>query len=292
MISKEAQEFIDSFPNKREHVSDDSMQSIEADRSMWEDLIRYTPDTRLEYTSILLDNTEIEVISDGTQCSTCILYFHGGGFISGSLKTHRQFCSDLALRCGLEVWNVGYTLAPEGRYPLQLEEVKKAVKYAYEKKYQIITGGDSAGGGLALKAALELVNRYNTKPKALFMLSPWLDLTLSGGNLDSLDSIDPHIYKEGLERCTRLYCDREQLTEASPLFDDIKKTFPVYIDVGTSEVLLDDSRRMAKKWQDLRGDIQIVEREGMWHNYQLWYSNIPESNQALDELTGFLMKVK
>lgn len=291
MISKEARALIDSLPDKRENFLCDDEYSLEVERKEWEESITFTFDKRLEYKTVMVDDVEVEVCGKGTKNNSCILYFHGGGFISGSIKTHRQFCSNLALQTGLEVWNVNYTLAPEKKFPCQIDETVKVARYLIEHNYNLIIGGDSAGGALALSTALELVHNYKNVPKAVFMLSPWLDLSLSGNTIDSLDSVDVFIIKEDLQRCARFYCTPGEIDAASPLFASFTPAFPVYLDVGTDEILLDDSRRFEKKWKDIGGQIRYIERERMWHAYQLWDSNIPESDKALGELADYIVSV-
>jgi epsilon-lactone hydrolase len=293
MISAEAKAIKDSFPDKR--LAFERAQAVDFDRQLkdWEDSCGETFDRELRYESLVVGMARIEkCIPPKVASETCILHFHGGGFVVGSIVTHRKFCSLLARKTGLEVWNIGYSLAPARRYPHQEHEAFEVYERLRAGGRPAIIGGDSAGGALALALANRMTREGREKPRLLYLFSPWLDLTLAGVSIAELDARDPLVVAEDLKFDAAHYCEQGDLRAASPLFADAGHPYPVHIDVGSDEILLDDSRRLYEEVRSERGDARLIVRDDMWHTYQLWGESFPERDRAVDDLLDAVRRAR
>ncbi len=136
----------------------------------------------------------------GIETQKVVLYLHGGGYCICSLDTHRGLASRLALACQARVLIIDYRLAPEHPFPAALEDALTAYQWLIDQGIpanQIVIGGDSAGGGLTLATVLSLRDAGQSLPKALFLLSPWTDLTFSGESVRTRKELDPIFGGEG-----------------------------------------------------------------------------------------------
>lgn len=189
------------------------------------------------------------------------LYLHGGGYTSGSCLTHRELAAFLCLASSMRVLLINYRLAPEHRFPAAVEDAVQAYQWLLEKgvsSRQIVIGGDSAGGGLAMATVLWLRERAISVPVAGVLLSPWLDLTLGGPSIQTHVSRDPLVTPESLrEAATHYLGDEDQKHPlASPLLADMQGFPPLLIQVGADEILLSDSIRLAEKAR--RAGVQVT----------------------------------
>ena len=191
-----------------------------------------------------------------------ILYLHGGGYTMGSAQTHA---------------------AVAGAYRWLLKQGVPAKS--------IVIGGDSAGGGLAFAAMLELKREGYPLPAAAFALSPWVDLANTGDTVVTKDEVDPIITRSGLFHMASLYAKDADLRSPliSPLYGDLSGLPPVLIHVGTNEMLLADSRRMAEALKRAGVDCEFKEWEDLFHVFHNVLS-LPESKKARGELAAFIGK--
>lgn len=220
-----------------------------------------------------------------------IFYTHGGSYVSGSPETHETIICRLADRCGVEVFAYDYRLAPEHPFPAALQDAQAAFDYLLSLGYaegDILLCGDSAGGGLTLALALSLRDRGRTLPAALVLLSPWTDLTESLDSHFQNEECDPLISSEELREAALLYAGKEDLRNPylSPLYGDFSGFPPVLIQVGTDEVLLDDSRELALRMDAQEVDVAVDVYEGMWHVWHMY--DVPEANRAVDKIKWFV----
>lgn len=290
-ISNEALKVLASFPNKYLAYENDQNVGFEEQQKNWEEACNDSFDQCIGYEQMRIGSALIEkCIPKKAADRLCILHFHGGGFVTGSIATYRKFCSVLAKKTGFQVWNVGYTLATREKYPYQESEIAEISKYIASRNMAVIIGGDSSGGALALAAANIMREEKIEKPRLLYLLSPWLDLTLSGKSMQELDAIDPLVLEKDLARNASIYCDAGDLEKASPLFKDVAHDYPVHIDVGGREILLDDSRRLYEIIRKEHEDIKLIIKDGMWHTYQLWFNGLPETDEAINELTNSILQ--
>jgi epsilon-lactone hydrolase len=225
--------------------------------------------------------------------NTAILYLHGGGYCLCSIDTHRGLAGRLALACRSRVLIIAYRLAPENPYPAALEDAFIAYHWMLRQGYsprRVAFGGDSAGGGLTLATSLKLREGGEPLPAALFMLSPWTDLTFSGDSIQTRKNVDPIFGPTGdTLQFAPAYLGTSDPNNPyiSPLFADLGGLPPTLIQVGNDEILLDDSTRLEKRLNDAGVDARLEVWDGMWHVFQSFAPFAPESQLAIDKIGSF-----
>lgn len=200
-----------------------------------------------------------------------LVYVHGGGYVLGSPDTHRPLAARIAHRVGAPLLMPRYRLAPEHPCPAGLEDVLavwRALR-ASEREAAILAG-DSAGGGLALAAAMCLRDAGEPLPAGLVLLSPWTDLTMSGASIEELADREVMLARPGLELMAGRYAGglaRED-PRVSPSFGRFEGLPPMLIQVGGHEVLLDDARRTAAAAREAGGAAELQVYDGQIHVFQ------------------------
>lgn len=223
-----------------------------------------------------------------------ILYCHGGGYSTGSSLYARTLTSKLAASTSMDVLCFDYRLAPEHPYPAATEDAMQVWNYLMLLGYgarDIILAGDSAGGNLALSLTLKLKEEGRLLPRGLILMSPWTDLTSSGKSYVSKAGIDPVLNSSYLEEMIRNYAEGQELTEPliSPLFGDYKGFPPTYIQVGSNEILLDDSVLLYKKLLKANVSVKLDMFKGMWHVFQM--SPFKTAYEAMDKNAEFIYDI-
>lgn len=201
-----------------------------------------------------------------------LLYVHGGGFILGSSKSYLPYTSTLCKQAKAETMYVpDYRLAPEAPFPAGLDDVFAVWSYLCNKysDREIVLAGDSAGGNLALALCIKARDLGMRLPSRVYLQSPWLDLTLSVSNtLDRFGKRDPLLNRFFLERDFIPHYVGEHSPDhhlISPLHADLKGLPPFYVQVGSKEILLDDSRTFAKRATDAGVHVMLEVGRGMFH---------------------------
>ena len=222
-----------------------------------------------------------------------LLYLHGGGYATGSIRTHRALTSQIAIHGQIKALAIDYKLAPEYKYPTQLNQCIEAYKYLLEQGYKpenIAIGGESAGGGLTAALLLYIKDNVLPMPACAILMSPWLDLTASGSTMKTNKHKDPMVPQKGIPLWASNYAGADHLTDpyASPLFGDLSDLCPVYIQVGECEILLSDSTRFADKAQAVGVEVTLEVWPNMFHAWQGFWMVIPEGKAAIKKLGHFL----
>lgn len=218
-----------------------------------------------------------------------VLYLHGGGYCSGSLDTHRGLAGALAFASGRTVVTLDYRLAPEEPFPAALNDALLAFDRLAPAR--VALAGDSAGGGLAAATALALRDRGGAVPVALALLSPWVDLTQTAASYGSVGDADPMVSAAGLTQMAEGYLagTDARTPYASPLFGDLAGLPPMRIDVGTDEVLLDDSTSLAERATAAGVEATLEVWPDMIHVFQAFPPElVPEAAESVTELGAFL----
>ena len=224
-----------------------------------------------------------------------LFFLHGGGHVSGSIKTHQDFAARLSRVSKARVILIDYRLAPEHPFP-GLEDAVKAYKWLIEDEKinpkNLIIGGDSAGGNLTLTTLLKLRELNIDLPIAAILMSPWTDLVGTGESMKTKVEVDPFISPEAGELFAKLYAGKNDRTNPliSPLYGDLKGLPPLFIQVGTAEVLLDDSMRLAERAKAAGVEVELDVWEDMIHDFAMFAAVVPESQQGIENIGKFLLK--
>lgn len=221
-----------------------------------------------------------------------LFYVHGGAFVSGSPGTHAALMGHLARLAGVEVIAPTYRLLQDAPFPAALQDVRAGWDAMIGLGYRpddVVIGGDSAGGGLAL-ALLAVLLAEQQRPAGLFAFSPWTDLTLSGDSLRTMGPRDPVLPVARMAEVVRMYLAGADPADprASPLFAAFETPPPVMIQVGSTEALLDDSRRMADHLRAAGGQVRLDIWPGAPHVWQILDGWLPEARAALRDVASFV----
>lgn len=230
---------------------------------------------------------------DEVENGRAILYLHGGAYTIGSPTTHRGLAGRIACSAHSRVLLIDYRLAPEYSFPAALDDALASYHWLLEEGYQpehLTIGGDSAGGGLSLATALALRDRGGTLPAALFLISPWTDLTFSGESIHTRADRDPLLKLDGEDWLVNAYTGQQPADHPyiSPLFADHHGLPPTFIQVGSEEILFDDAARLEKKLSAAGVKSQIEVWDGMWHVFQGFAPYVPEAQAAIDRIGSFI----
>ena len=222
------------------------------------------------------------------------LYLHGGAYSLGSIKTHRELAARLAHATGLRGLIIDYRLAPEHPYPAALEDTLASYTWLLEQGIdpsEIFIIGDSAGGGLALAALLQLRDTGRPLPAGAICLSPWTDLACTGVSMDSRSKADGILDGKSLEMYAGLYAgDKDKkLPFISPLYGNLNNLPPILVQVGTEEILFDDAVRFTKKAMKAGVDVSLEIWEEMFHVFQM-FSFLLDTKKAMEGITKFVSR--
>jgi epsilon-lactone hydrolase len=232
------------------------------------------------------------VRAPGGDPDRAVLYLHGGGYVMGSLATHRKLAGDVSRAAGVPVLVLDYPLAPEHPYPAAVDVAAAAfAELAAERgAANLVVAGDSAGGGLTLACVLALRDRGHDLPAAAVALSPWVDLADCDHTASPLALIDPIIHAEGLARMAGLYAGGADRTDPllSPARADLTGLPPLLIQVGEAEVLLPESQRLAEAAEAAGVDVALDVWPEMPHVWQVFAGRVPEATEAVEGIGRFI----
>ena len=235
-------------------------------------------------------------IVPGSDVSRVLMFFHGGGYCSGSIVSHRRMVTEAGRAARMRTLAVDYRLAPEHPYPASHEDAMTAWRFLRKQGIparNIAVGGDSAGGNLTITLINRLRAAGDEQPACAWLSSPWTDLTMSGGSLEMKDQVDPLIHKAYLEELANAYAPapidrRDPLI--SPLFADLSGFPPTLIQVGSSETLLDDAVRFARAagLADVNVTLQVWPH--MIHAWAMWNAKLTAGREALEQAGEFMRR--
>ena len=235
-------------------------------------------------------------IVPGSDRSRVLLFFHGGGYCSGSITSHRRMVSEAGRAGGVRTLAIDYRLAPENPFPAAFDDAVTAWHFLRRQGIaakHIAIGGDSAGGGLSLAVALKLRDIQEDLPACLWLVSPWTDLTMSGSTVITKEAVDPLIHKGYLCELADAYLagavDRRD-PRVSPLFATLTGMPSMLIQVGSAETLLDDAVRLAGAAGEADVPVTLEVWPQMIHAWHLWNSHLESGRQALSSAGSFMRK--
>ena len=215
-----------------------------------------------------------------------ILFLHGGGYVSGSLESHRHAVAQAGREAGTRTLALAYRLAPEHPFPTALGDALAGYRFLLESGFapgRIALAGESAGGGLALAVALNLRARGLPLPACLWLSSPWTDLALTGVSLDTKAAVDPLLSRVYLAELAAAYLNGADPGDplVSPIRADLAGLPPMLIQVGSAETLLDDALRLAgvAAAADVAVELQVWPH--MIHAWHLFYPEVAAGRRSL-----------
>jgi acetyl esterase/lipase len=230
----------------------------------------------------------------GSDSSRVLMFFHGGGYCSGSIVSHRRMVSEAGRAAGVRTLAVGYRLAPEQPFPAAFDDALTAWHFLRHQGIapeHIAVGGDSAGGGLTLALTMRLRERNDPLPACLWLVSPWTDLTMSASTLVTKDAVDPLIHKGYLGELADAYLHAatdHKDPRVSPLFGDLSQLPAMLIQVGSDETLLDDAVRLAAAAGAAAAPVTLEIWPHMIHAWHLWNAQLEAGRLALGSAGRFM----
>lgn len=229
----------------------------------------------------------------GVSGGRVILYLHGGGYVIGSLNTHRRLACDLSAAASARVLVIDYRMGPENPFPAAVEDAVTAYKWLLAQGIpaaNIAISGDSAGGGLTVATLVSLRDQGIDLPSCAVPISPWVDLEGVGDSMTRNETVDPMVRKPGLLRMAGFYLNGADARNplASPLHADLTGLPPLLIQVGTRETLLDDSRRLHDKALAAGVNSSLEEAGGMIHVWHLFAPMLSEGREAIGRAGAFI----
>lgn len=222
-----------------------------------------------------------------------LLHFHGGGYVTGGIASHMMMCIPMAQTLKMKVLLPDYLIAPENPFPAALNDALKIYRWLLEQGYKpsdIIISGDSAGGGLALAAVLSLRDNHEPLPATVFCMSPWADLMCTGESHITNAETDVVLTTDVLKEWALAYTVESNLKNplVSPVYADFHGFPPLFIQVDSGEVLVDDARMLEEKAKTDGVDVTLKVWDGMWHAWHALGGLIPESKKAFEEIGQFV----
>ena len=223
-----------------------------------------------------------------------ILQLHGGGYIGAFKNIYRTMAGLYGeVSCGADVLSIDYRVGPEFKHPAALEDALCAYDWLLDNGYtedKIVLAGDSAGGGLAMALCHLLKDKGRKLPSAIVAMSPWTDLLSTGASYKDNYDVDPVFGNDS----SNLIYDNPYVEDTdkgdkyiSPLYGDFEGFPPMLIQVGSNEMLLDDSRLVAEKAKEAGVQVKLSIYEGMFHVFQMGAKLMPESMKAWNEVSKF-----
>lgn len=222
-----------------------------------------------------------------------VLYLHGGAYCVGSPRTHRSITTQIARRTGAAVFAADYRLAPEHPLPAAVDDAVEAYRgmlVAGRSPQRIAIAGDSAGGGLALATAVRLRELGEPLPAALVLFSPWVDLGHPDRGPEPAGEV--MVSLPWVNECALAYLGGRPASEplASPIHGDLRGLPPVLVQVGTDEILLQDSRRLRAALEAAAVECSYREFPRRWHVFQSNAGMLADADHALDAVRRFILE--
>lgn len=222
-----------------------------------------------------------------------IFYLHGGAYFFGSTRTHRSLLTSIACGAGVKIFAINYRLAPEHSFPAAVEDTVLAYRWLLDNNFsaaKIMIAGDSAGGGLAVATLIALREAKLPLPCAAILLSPWVDLALTGKSMLVNKNKDLLINEAWARQAVKFYLKNTDPKNAlaSPLYASLENLPPLYIQVGSAEILFSDAIRLAKKAKAAGVKVMLDIWPAMIHGWHFLGGFVPESRQAIMKINEFI----
>ena len=295
MPSQAMQDAIDTLRDRQKASAGQPAPALEQRRAAFTpgDRLHPVPDDVL-VTDVTAGGVPAHWLSaPGTDPGRVLLFLHGGGYELGSVRSDGELAARLGRASGMRVLFPEYRLAPEHPFPAAIDDVLAAWRWLRTGQdlsaRSLAVAGDSAGGGLAVALLVATRDAGQALPAAAVLMSPTVDLTSSGASMTERAGQDPISTPAMLRQFAADYLARAdpKTPLASPLFAELSGLPPLLIQVGTADLLLSDSERLATAAADTGADVHLEIGEGLPHVYQLLLGT-PEAAEATGQIGTFL----
>lgn len=229
----------------------------------------------------------------GAEPGRVVLYIHGGAFVFCSARAYRALAARIAQACRARTLVLDYGLAPEHPFPTAIHEATAAYTALLKQGVapsSIVIAGDSAGGALTMATLLSLRDSGAPLPAGGVCISPWVDLECSGETMTTKANVDPLCTREPMLIEAGLYLAGHSARDplASAIYADLSALPPLLIQVGSEEMLLDDSKRLAARAQADGVAVTLEIFEYMPHVWHTFAEYLPEAREAIDKIGAFV----
>jgi epsilon-lactone hydrolase len=234
------------------------------------------------------------IVPPGAADDRVILYLHGGGYVMGSINTHRAMIARIARAAQAKALALDYRMAPEHPFPAAVDDAAAAYRWLLTQGYKpgkIVISGDSAGGGLTLATLIALRDAKTPLPAAAVPISPWADLEGTGASVETRAAADPMVDKPGLLRMAKMYAGDHNPKNPliSPIHADYSGIPPMLIHVGDAEILLDDATRVTERAKAAGVKVELEAWPEMFHVWHVFAKILPEGQQAIDRIGSYML---
>jgi monoterpene epsilon-lactone hydrolase len=223
-----------------------------------------------------------------------LLCIHGGGFVSGSIYTHRKMFGHLAKAAGARALIVSYHLLPDGVFPVPADDVMSAYRWLLDQGISaghIAFAGDSVGGWLAVSVQLRAREQGLPLPAAALLMSPCVDMETTGESYETNRDSDPFFKQDVVRGIIRGFLGDGTDTrdpQVNPLYADLRGLSPLCIQAGGDETLADDARLLESHAVKAGIDVRLDIFPGMLHTFQMAAGRAPEADEAIREMADWV----
>jgi epsilon-lactone hydrolase len=235
------------------------------------------------------------IASQPASPSSVVLYLHGGGYLFGSTKTHRQVLIATAKAFAAPVYGLDYRLAPEHPFPAAFEDAVLAYRWLLDQhpNTDIVLAGDSAGAGLAIATALAIRDKHWPAPKAIVGFSPYSDLAVTGASVDANAKSCAMFTPRGVREAAAMYLAGADARDprASPLYGDLSGLPPMLLFASRHEILRDDTLRLAERASAAGVEVELIVRDRLPHVWPVFVNLLPEARDAFAAVKSFAQRI-
>lgn len=231
----------------------------------------------------------------GAADNRVLLYLHGGGYVIGSIASHRHLVVALGAAAGVSTLAIDYRLAPEHPFPAAVDDALTAYRWLLGQGFEagnIAVAGDSAGGGLTVALLVAIREAGLPQPAGAVAISPWVDLEGLGDSMEGKAAVDPMVQKAGLAGMAGAYLGTAdpRTPLAAPLHADLTGIAPLLIQVGSHETLLDDSTRLAAKAGAADVPVRLDIAPEMIHVWHFFHTQLADGRAAIADAGEFIRR--
>jgi|SRR6218665_85512 len=229
----------------------------------------------------------LALTGSGATTNGALIFFHAGGYTSGSAATHAGLAAQIANVAHIPAYSVDYRIAPENPFPAAIDDCYAAYAALVEEldaNAPIVLAGDSAGGALVITITQMAITRGIRTPTAIYSISPWANLELTGTSYETRQAVHIGSSYEELVRMKNDYLNGHDPKDplASPIYGSFENFPPLLIDAGANELFLSDAITVADRAANAGVDVQLKAWKGMMHMFPWFYADLKESNDAIE----------